>query len=539
MSFATKIASSDTSPCQDTKYGDGAEAKTTTYDNNEGHSDIDSPDGTAAMTGFVLDHKAERALCRQLDIRLLPVLAIMFLLNGLDKGNLSNAATAGMAVDLNLKGNEYNISLGIFYIPFVLTAPFLVSEQSTNSQRSTSKSLTEVLRNKSVAGKKFGPSRVLPAMMLVFGSMTILMVANQSFAGMVALRWFLGMAESAFLPLIVYYLTTFYRRGELARRMSLFYASSNIANAFSGLLAYGVFHITNTPLQPWRYLFLIEGCVTIVFSAFTYFYLPLNPASAHFLSEAERALSDYRIRVDSSAVVNQPFVLRDSLQIFRQPVTYAFLAIEICLGVPLQSVALFLPQIVARLGYSAVKTNLYTVAPNICGAVVLILLCFGSDFTRLRAPFILLGFVFTLVGFIIYASIDVLDNLHVAYFATFLMCWGSGAPSILLCAWYNNNTPDEGRRMALTGVGVPLANLMGVVSSNIFTANTKPKYIPALATSAAFGATGTVLTGLLFLYMLLDNKRRDRKLGRKLDIQETPTELLKDGPSVPEFRWFL
>ncbi|CAK7202154.1 hypothetical protein SEUCBS139899_004874 [Sporothrix eucalyptigena] len=485
MSFATKIASSDTSPCQDTKYGDGAEAKTTTYDNNEGHSDIDSPDGTAAMTGFVLDHKAERALCRQLDIRLLPVLAIMFLLNGLDKGNLSNAATAGMAVDLNLKGNEYNISLGIFYIPFVLTAPFL------------------------------------------------------SFAGMVALRWFLGMAESAFLPLIVYYLTTFYRRGELARRMSLFYASSNIANAFSGLLAYGVFHITNTPLQPWRYLFLIEGCVTIVFSAFTYFYLPLNPASAHFLSEAERELSDYRIRVDSSAVVNQPFVLRDSLQIFRQPVTYAFLAIEICLGVPLQSVALFLPQIVARLGYSAVKTNLYTVAPNICGAVVLILLCFGSDFTRLRAPFILLGFVFTLVGFIIYASIDVLDNLHVAYFATFLMCWGSGAPSILLCAWYNNNTPDEGRRMALTGVGVPLANLMGVVSSNIFTANTKPKYIPALATSAAFGATGTVLTGLLFLYMLLDNKRRDRKLGRKLDIQETPTELLKDGPSVPEFRWFL
>ncbi|ERS96169.1 hypothetical protein HMPREF1624_07705 [Sporothrix schenckii ATCC 58251] len=511
------MAFSDTIPCQDTKYGNGDEAKTTAYDNNEGHSDIDCPDGgTAAMTGFVLDHKAERALCRKLDIRLLPVLAIMFLFNGLDKGNLSNAATAGMAVDLNLKGNEYNISLGIFYIPFVLTAPFL-----------------------SVAGKKFGPSRVLPAMMLVFGLMTILMVANQSFAGMVALRWFLGMAESAFLPLIVYYLTTFYRRGELARRMSLFYASSNIANAFSGLLAYGVFHITNTPLQPWRYLFLIEGCVTIVFSVFTYFYLPLNPASAHFLSEAERTLSEYRIRVDSSAVVNQTFVLRDALQIFRQPVTYAFLAIEICLGVPLQSVALFLPQIVARLGYSAVKTNLYTVAPNICGAVVLILLCFSSDFTRLRAPFILIGFVFTLVGFIIYASIDVLDNLHVAYFATFLMCWGSGAPSILLCAWYNNNTPDEGRRMALTGVGVPLANLMGVVSSNIFTANSKPKYIPALATSAAFGATGAVLTSVLFLYMLLDNKRRDRKLGRKLDIQETPTELLKDGPSVPEFRWFL
>jgi hypothetical protein len=39
--------------------------------------------------------------------------------------------------------------------------------------------------------------------------------------------------------------------------------------------------------------------------------------------------------------------------------------------------------------------------------------------------------------------------------------------------------------------------------------------------------------------MVLDNKRRDRKLGRKLDIRDVPTELLKDGPRVKEFRWFL
>ena len=49
------------------------------------------------------------------------------------------------------------------------------------------------------------------------------------------------MAESGFFPLVIYYLTTFYRRGELARRLAIFYAASNIANAFSGLLAFGVF----------------------------------------------------------------------------------------------------------------------------------------------------------------------------------------------------------------------------------------------------------------------------------------------------------
>ncbi len=45
---------------------------------------------------------------------------------------------------------------------------------------------------------------------------------------------------------------------------------------------------------------------------------------------------------------------------------------------------------------------------------------------------------------------------------------GTSAPSVLLDVWYNNNIAHEGRRVVLTSIGVPLANLMGVVSSNIF-----------------------------------------------------------------------
>src|ERR1700710_963428 len=120
-----------------------------------------------------------------------------------------------------------------------------------------------------------------------------------------------------------------------------------------------------------------------------------------------------------------------------------------------------------------------------------------------------------------------------------MMCWGTSAPSVLLSTWYNNNVPHEGRRVVLTSVGVPLANAMGLVSSNIFTPQSAPKYIPALATTAAFGATGALCAGLLALYMVFDNKRRDRKLGRKLDIREVPTEILKDGPNAAEFRWFM
>ena len=69
--------------------------------------------------------------------------------------------------------NDYNILLSIFFVPYVLTAPFL-----------------------GIIGKMYGPSRVLPCMMFTFGTMTLLVVAVTNFGGLVALRWFLGMAGS-------------------------------------------------------------------------------------------------------------------------------------------------------------------------------------------------------------------------------------------------------------------------------------------------------------------------------------------------------
>jgi len=72
---------------------------------------------------YVVEHHAERALCRKLDFRLLPVLALMYLFNALDKGNLGNAKTDGLEKDLHFKSNQYNIILSVFYVPYVLCAP--------------------------------------------------------------------------------------------------------------------------------------------------------------------------------------------------------------------------------------------------------------------------------------------------------------------------------------------------------------------------------------------------------------------------------
>jgi MFS family permease len=148
---------------------------------------------------------------------------------------LGNAKSDGLENDLHLVGDQYNLLLSLFYIPFVLTAPGM-----------------------NMLTKKFGAKMILPIAMIIFGAMAMLSAAVTNFGGLLTTRWFLGMAESGFYPGVIFYLTTFYKRSELAGRLSVFYAASVIAGAFTGLIAYGVFQIQNA-LEGWQYLFLIEG----------------------------------------------------------------------------------------------------------------------------------------------------------------------------------------------------------------------------------------------------------------------------------------
>lgn len=160
-------------------------------------------------------------------MRILPIIAVMYLFNALDKGNISNAKTDGLDKDLGIKGQDWNNMLSIFYIPFVLFAfPH------------------------SLVIKRYNAANVIPILMFTFGSISMLAASVFNYEFLMTAKWFLGICESAFFSGIIYYLSTFYRRHELAWRLSVFYAAANIANAFSGLLSFGVFQISK--LAGWQ-----------------------------------------------------------------------------------------------------------------------------------------------------------------------------------------------------------------------------------------------------------------------------------------------
>ncbi|GFZ46966.1 Uncharacterized transporter [Saitozyma sp. JCM 24511] len=465
-----------------------------------------------------IDPAAERRMLRKMDFSILPVLAIVYLFNALDKGNLSNAQTDGIATDLHLVGNQYYLIITIFYVPLCLCGTPL-----------------------SMLAKRFSAARVIPLMMLGFGSCSLLTASVTNFGGLFALRFLLGIFESPMLPSIVFYLSQFYTRGELARRIGVYYAASSISGAFSGLLAFGIFQIKDTRLKGWQYLFLIEGTGTVLFAAFAFFWLPRSPAQCWFFTDEEKEMSRVRMLRDGTNQIGEQIDWRDAFRPFIQDwryIVWALLALG--LGVPLASVGNFLPQIVARLGYSTVKTNLYTVAPNVVGTVFLVCFTQSSDYFRERSLHVVVPLLITMIGFIVLGTIDVLANKGVAYFACFLLCIGSNTPSVMLSTWYSNNSISENKRVVLTGVMVGIANASGLISGNIFQAKDAPKYIPALATSAAFGGFTALLAFAYGMYMRIENRRRNKEQGmpRKYGSKDVPTELLGKGPKAPEFRYF-
>ncbi|KAJ7357335.1 MFS general substrate transporter [Mycena albidolilacea] len=499
------------------------ERKTSTQDRN---SVVESGAETVEFT-----RDEELKLLKKFDFFILPPLALMYLCNALDKGNVGNAKTDHWDTDIHLKGNQYYLLVMIFYVSVLF-----VSIQAYSSKPCKVPFClfgTPI----SLFVKRFSAARVLPIMMIGFGSMALLAGAAKNFSQIFAIRFFLGIFESPMLPAVVYYLSTFYKRNELASRVGVFYAAASIAGAFSGLIAYGVFHIKNSKYHAWQYLFWIEGAGTVFFAILAWFWLPRAPATWSFLTPRQKEIARSRILADSSVEIDEKVNIADAFAPFKSGLYWIWILISLSLGVPLASVNNFLPQIIAGFHYSTVKTNLYTVAPNILGTVALLLLTFSSDYFRERSIRECIPLATGITGFLILRFINVLEHLHVAYFACFLITMGAFAPSVLVATWYSNNTNQESRRAVVAAVMVAFANSAGLISTNVFRAQDEPRYIPALATSAAFGGFCFILVAGTGIWMRYENAKRNRAQGVKLSAQDVDTSTLRDGPSNPSFRY--
>ncbi|KAL7775455.1 hypothetical protein CFE70_009298 [Pyrenophora teres f. teres 0-1] len=245
----------------------------------------------------IIDLVAEKKLLHKCDLHVLPPLFLLFLLAFLDRVNI------GLTEDLEMIGPNayhYNIALFIFFVPYVLF---------------------EVPSN--LVLKKLKPSTWLSLIMTLWGLSTIGMGLITNFEGLVAMRVLLGFFEAGLFPGCVYLISMYYKRYELQWRLTLFFSASIIAGAFGGLLAFAIAKMDGVAgYRAYRWIFIIEGIVTVVAGIITKFWVPDWPEDARFLNEEERALLLARLSADTGDAVMDRFDKRAAKRIFADPKIY-------------------------------------------------------------------------------------------------------------------------------------------------------------------------------------------------------------------------
>lgn len=92
-------------------------------------------------------------------------------------------------------------------------------------------------------------------------------------------------------------MSRWYRRSELAFRLSLYIVMAPLAGAFGGLLASAILTLDSFGgLKRWRMIFAIEGIITCLLALISFFTLTDRPETARWLSPEEKDLAIARVK---------------------------------------------------------------------------------------------------------------------------------------------------------------------------------------------------------------------------------------------------
>ncbi|KAL4911768.1 major facilitator superfamily domain-containing protein [Aspergillus aurantiobrunneus] len=413
----------------------------------------------SASGDYDAEQKLTRKILLKLDTRMLPVLAILFLCSFLDRTNVGNAKILGLEEDLSITNHQYDIGLAIFYLFYILS---------------------EVPSNLII--KKASPKIWLPALTAVWGIITMCLGFVRNFGSFAAVRALLGIAEGGLLPGMVLYLSSFYRRGDLALRIGLFYTAASLSGAFGGLLARGLAEIgPRGGLEGWRWIMIIEGLLTFVCGCFSYLALPNSIETALFLTEEERKFARERIRLENPHIQGAVQAEEESLvwsEVRRgllEPQMWLSATAYFAILSGLYSFGLFLPTIIDESGFAsdANQTQLWTVIPYAVAAVLTVFVSFLSDRVKFRGVIMLFSLPIAIAG---YAAIGNIHSPQAKYGMTFLMATGMYASVPCILVWNSNNSAGHYKRATTSGMQLAIANCGGFVATFIYPNSDKPQY---------------------------------------------------------------
>ncbi|QIW99183.1 hypothetical protein AMS68_004701 [Peltaster fructicola] len=450
-----------------------------------------STDSSSEIESYAIN---ERAFVRKLDWRLVPGIALLYLLSFLDRANVANATLFSLNDELGMDNGQYLNGLTLFFVGYVLL---------------------EVFWN--VILKRIGPKAWLPTIGVVWGIVSLLQGFIQNkpgvsgVAGFYAVRFFLGVTEGGLFPGAVFYLSMWYKRNERQFRIALFFSMASLAGAFGGILAYGIGYMGGVGgYAGWRWIFIIEGILTIILAAAGYWYIADWPSKAKFLNENERAYVYARLKADSDATNNEGFSWRNVAIALKDPKVWLYCAGYHTLSLPLYTLSLFLPSIIKSLGYTAANAQLLTIPPYALATILTALYAWVSERSGRRAPFIIFSNFVAVIGYaILISNTDPTGRPGVSYVGTFFAAAGIYPSVAMTLSWPAINVSGQTKRATAGALQITIGNIGAIIGTQIYRAAYGPRYVPGHSTALGYMLGNVVVTSTLWYVLSRINKKRD------------------------------
>ncbi|KAJ5246394.1 hypothetical protein N7468_001377 [Penicillium chermesinum] len=490
----------------------------TNFDTDDAHdapiSDVEnenSYDSTEGMKGknrrkqkkAKYTAQEDREVVRIFDRRLVPFLALLYLLAFLDRSNIGNAKIAGLQEDLQLSSSQYEWLLTAFYITYILF------EWMTLMYRVVP------------------PHIYISLCVCGWGLVASFQCLATSFGGLIVLRFLLGITEAAFGPGVPFYLSLFYRRHELAFRNGLFISAAPLATTFASSLAWVIVKLSsNGPISPWRTLFLVEGFPSVIVAVFAWALIPDSPGQARFLTRRQRIVARIRLGENKSDYQHSQsarFNWREISKTASDPKAYMAAFMFFSCNVAFSSMPVFLPTIIKDMGYSSLHAQALSAPPYLVAFIVVLLTAYSSDRSRSRSPFLI---AHALVSSLSYFAIAATGYFHehlstelhtfIRYICVYPAVAGFFSAITLIITWtMDNRVEKEGK-----GASIAILNVIGqcgpLLGTRLYPESDGPWYVRGMAVCSCF----MIVVAILAFVMRIILQRANQASGPLFDVNE-------------------
>lgn len=177
--------------------------------------------------------------------------------------------------------------------------------------------------------KKLAPHNWQARIFLTWGIITACHAAAKNRHDLYAMRFLLGMFEAGMFPGLLAQFQAWYRPDEMGRVIAYFFCWSAVSGMCSALLAYGISYMDGVgSLSAWRWVYILEGIATVLFSGVVWAYLPDFPKSERsnrWFTEREQEFIETRLPENAPMTSDPDFSSKEIKGVLSEWLIWSFM----------------------------------------------------------------------------------------------------------------------------------------------------------------------------------------------------------------------